>query len=101
MRNMRHTYRCFGSPLRQGNTGNTERRKEEEEEEKRKKLGEAGVLVLHSWCEYRTVPACQAQICSLAKIDRSTNARLHLTTVATHGILFLLFRVQLLGRNAT
>lgn len=97
MRNMNHIYRCFGSPLRQGNTD--EKKEEKKKERKGKNSGKPGC-----WCYtpgVSTVPACQAQICSLAKIDRSTNARLHLATVATHGILFLLFRVQVLGRNTT
>jgi hypothetical protein len=38
--------------MAKGHRHTRERRKEDEKN--RKKLGEAGVLVLHSWCEYRT-----------------------------------------------
>lgn len=50
-----------------------EKRNQKEQE---KKLGEAGVSVLHSLVLVLriTVPACQAQICSLAKNNRPANA---------------------------
>jgi hypothetical protein len=91
---LRHT-------LSRTNTGSWDRPEKNKERKNEDKKNKKGSGKPGCWCytpgstSTVTVPACQAQICSLAKNDRPANAWLHLTTViitvATLRILFLLF----------